>query len=360
MASKLVQVIDKIHHSIQQTQQPAIIYMGIGAACGLFNENGLIDDKNYHEYPMFLQKMQEQLYSTKIDIILIDPLLTNPPYIVKDHSKHLDFKQTEPDTYVAKSATQNIVTVHCIREYVCIDGQYSCDECFNITQALFHLNEICMHESVLFVFNDFSGRSNKYVAEFFDDQISKHLDHIIIGLGARKDSGCYIDVTGSDCVFPFKLTERNRMMVKVFNIYNYLFGNDNYDINLAVAEYYGDENIDKITSQIHIAIEQYINDFKGKSMGILKSVHKLWKQNDITQSEYIIETIDYKHRETVTMLIKDRSYAKLYDFMFSLIARDLDVILKLRQAGGTGKELLAIITRDSDPNQWYNELRIIY
>ena len=102
-----------------------------------------------------------------------------------------------------------------------------------------------MRESIFFVFNDFCGRSNKYVAELYDEQIYAHLDHIIYGLGARKDVGCYIDVTGNDCVFPFKLTERNRMMIKVFNIYNYLSGNQIYDINSAIAEYYGDITLNK-------------------------------------------------------------------------------------------------------------------
>ena len=360
MASKLMRTIQKIHHSIKQSPQPTIIYIGVGAACGLINENGLIDDKNYHEYPMFLQQMQERLHSVQIHIILIDPLLTEPPYSVKDHSKNLHYHQTDVDIYTARTPNQNTVNVYCIRDNVYIDGQYVNDGYVNITQELFYLNEICMSESIFFVFNDFCGRSNKYVAELYDEQIYAHLDHIIYGLGARKDVGCYIDVTGSDCVFPFKLTERNRPMIKVFNIYNYLDRNQIYDIDSAIAEYYGDENIDKISGQIHSALEQYISDFKGKSLTILKNIYRVINCNEKLVPEFILESIHYKYRDKVNTMIHSREYQQLYDFVFKMFAYDLDIVLKLKQSGGYGEEMLRFITRDPEPNKWYNELRVIY
>ena len=359
MAFQLSAIIGLIEKNIKQTPQevPHIIYFSIGSAAGLRNENGLVDDKNYHQYPPCLQQLQEQLHSAHFHIILIDPILENPPYLVTDHSKSLNFVQEDIDMFSAKSANQNIFHVYAMRENVYINGQYFYDGYHNITEQLFKLNDMCMRESILMIYNDFTGRDNKYVAEFFDDQVSTHLDHIVYGIGARKELGCYIDLMNIESQFAFKFTDRNRRMIKVFNIFNYLFGgNTYYDVNFIIDEY-GIENVDKISSQISCVIEQYVNEFKGKSLGVLKGIYRLIHNNDLNQCEYIIETVSYKYRERVKQLIHMKSYRDLQEYMFNIYARDLDIICKLRNTGNNGNELLHQITRSQDPYQWYNDIR---
>ena len=359
MVIHLSTIIDLIHKNIKQTpsQVPHIIYFSIGSAAGLRDDNGLVENKNYHQYPPFLQQLQEEINSAHIYIILIDPMLENPPYLVTDHSKGLDFIQENVDYYTARSVNQNIFHVFSMRENVYINGQYFYDGYHNITQELFKLNDMCMKESILMIYNDFTGRDNKYVAEFFDEQVSTHLDHIIYGIGARKEFGCYIDLMSIESQFIFKNTIRNRSMIKVFNIFNYLFGgNSIYNVDSIVQEY-GIENVDKISSQISCVIEQYINEFKGKSLAVLKEIYRLIHNNDLNECEYIIETVNYKYREHVKQLIHKKSYYDLQEFMFNIYARDLDIICKLKNDKLNGCELLKIITSSQDPYQWYNELR---
>jgi hypothetical protein len=358
MAFQLSTIIGLIEKDVKNTSQevPHIIYFSIGSAAGLRNENGLVDDKNYHQYPPCLQQLQEQLHSAHFHIILIDPILENPPYLITDHSKGLDFVQQNVDYYTAKSVNQNIFHVFAMRENVYIDGQYSYDGYHNITHHMFQLNAMCMHESILMIYNDFTGRDNKYVAEFFDDQVSAHLDHIVYGIGARKELGCYIDLTSTDAQFAFKFTEQNRHMIKVFNIFNYLFGgNTYYDVNFIIDEY-GIENIDKISAQISCVIDQYIAEFKGKSLGVLKGIHRLIHENDMNQCEYIIGSVNLKYKERVRQLIDIKSYYDLQEYMINIYSRDLDIICKLKNDGNNGFELLKRITRSQDPYQWYNEL----
>jgi len=361
MASQLTNVIELIHQDIHQTSKDVmhIIYVGVGAAAGMFNSNGLIDEQNYHEYPPFLQKIQEQINSAHIHIVLIDPILGNPPYSINDHSKGLHYIQNDTNFYTAKSNTENIFHVYCIRESVYIDGQYYHDGFINITQDLYHLNDMCMQESILMIYNDYTGRENKYVAEFYDDQINGYLDHIIYGIGARKEFGCYIDLLSIESQFAFKITERNRRMIKVLNIFNYLLGGYTiYNINSIIQEY-DIENVDKISSQISCVIDQYISEFKNKSLYILKSIHRLIHLNDLTQIEFIILNINHKHRSRVELMIKNHSYQELQTYMKNIFARELDIICKLKDNGLTGHDLITFITQSEDPLQWYNQLGLL-
>jgi len=357
MTTELSVIISNISKIVKSTDRdiPHIIFVSIGSAAATRNLNGLVDDENYHQYPQFLQNIHNQIRGGHIHIILIDPELENPPYITQDHSKSLNFEKNTDNYYTSKN--KNYFHVYTMNKCVFVDdGQFSYPEYVNITNDLATLNNLCMEESILMIYNDFSGRANKSVAELYDYQIKMHLDHIIYGLSARKHITCYINLLHPDALFTFKITERNRVMIKVFNVYNYLFNNDNYDINYIIDEY-GIENIEIICAQIQCALDNYSEEFKITSLSILRLLYNSKKNNSKPNLNINDISNKEKHKIQLTHMLESSKYEQLYDYVFNIYASELDNVCKLKNNNMSGHKMLRAITYNDDPYKWYNELR---
>lgn len=355
-------IISNISNIIKSTSQetPHIIFMSLGSAAATRNLNGLVDDENYHQYPQFLQNINHKIRGGHIHIILIDPELESPPYIIQDHSKGLDFENITGNYYIAHNF--NHVHVYTLRKFVFVnDGQFNYPDYINITDDLIALNNLCMEESILLIYNDFSGRANKSVAELYDEQICMHLDHIVYGLSSRKQISCYINLLEVDAQFAFKIVKQNRLMIKVFNIYTYLIGKENYNINNIIDEY-GIENIDIISSHISCALQNYIEEFKNYSLSVLRCLYNLKKDKiniNISISANNI-TINKDKQKQINNLLNTKKYDELYEYVFNIFAFNLDYICKLKDNGLTGYNMLKAITNNDDPFKWYNELRYYF
>jgi len=354
---ELSNIIDTIIADIDATERntPAVIYIAIGSAAGLFNSNGLLDDENYHQFPNFLQTFLNEIPKVKLHIVLIDPALENPPYIVKDHSKNLDFNIVEDNHYISEK--NHTVHTYCMRKSVYLDCENNYDDFINITADMFRLVEYCKQRSVLLVYNDFTGRENRTVAEFFDDTVQSHLDHIIFGLDARKNEGCYINLLAPLSQFPYRVIERNRIMIKVFNIYDFIIGKNFNTIEDAV-QYFGVESVEKITAQIETVIGHCRDKFRNFSMSVLRTVYYL-KKGQITEYNVnaFINTVDYKIKKKFTELVKSNNYEELFNFLLVYYSRELNIICKIKGQPENGFEIIKAITSNPDPYQWYNVLR---
>ena len=272
---------------------PICIYFASGSAAATLNDNGLVDDENYQQYPKFIRELLNK-YLVKLYIILVDPILENPPYIVRDKTFGFDFQEHSQNKYI-----YNNITIYCVREYVYIEGQIFNDNYINITNDLYKLNELCKQESILMFYYDYSGKDVKEVAELYDIQVKPYLDHIIYGLGSRTVIGCYVNLNDDISQFAYKLVERNRKMIKVFNVYNILYNNVYEDIRQSIEDFgYGYINI--IEKHITSVINYNIYNFKNYTMSKLRYIYQCNKANDYTN---LIQTVNIKLKNKIKSLV---------------------------------------------------------
>ena len=326
---------------------PICIYIASGSAAATLNNNGLVDDDNYQQYPKFIRELLNKYYNIKLYIILIDPILENPPYIVRDKTFGYNFQEELPNKYI-----HNNITVYCVRDYVYINGQPFGDMYVNITDDLHKLNEICKQESILMFYYDYSGKDVKEVADYYDIQVGKYLDHIIYGLGSRTILGCYVNLNDDIAQFAYKLVERNRTMIKVFNVYDYLYNNIYADIRQSIEDY-GLEYIHIIEVHITSVITFNIYNFKNYTMSKLRYIYSHIKNNDFDidkLNKYINDDIS----GIINKLIETRETNKILSIILDYYSKELEIICKLKNEKITGKELIRIITNNENPYKWYD------
>lgn len=208
------------------------IYVSVGSAALSAHRDNIsnvwtINDQLNQQYPKFLKSLKNLLPFSPVHILLIDPGLENPPFIVWDNTTDNTkpgvkwqetniYKQFNIDHF--ENMSENI-NVYVVRKYVCY-APYERDELtemLNISLFLTQLDLESIEHNWFTVFNDFSGVVMPQIALVHDETLKgteNHLNHVIYGIGARKDGGCHFDLTAPECDFVYDITPRG---IKVFN-----------------------------------------------------------------------------------------------------------------------------------------------
>ena len=328
------------------SDKPQLIYLGIGTYAGLTEADGSLADKNYHQYPPFIQHLKNSVQDLQLSIVLIDPCQEDPPYMVQ----HMQVNELTLNNNIYSSADQSL-TVYTLREHVYTDSynKYN-DNYINITSLLRDLNEYVMTNDIALIYHDFTGRENRLLAEYFDDDLSNHLDHIIYGLGLREDVGCYIDLTSPCSYQPFYLNRENKL--RFFNVYNNKNNNNKnnntkYDANMICD--HNNKIINIIKSEIaNVALQK------------LRVVFRLVTEVRLVTEEEVTIDFDFlsgAKRETCLALIRDKNYCDLYNFLLDYYGKKLDIVAAIKGLDITGREILECITLGDEPFQWYNNVK---
>ena len=343
----LVGIISNIKERIDSMGDgvKSLIYMGIGTYAGYKEPDGSLADKNYHQYPPFIQHLKNSIDGLNLYIILIDPLQENPPYMIADKGLSND-----------KS-----INIYTLRENVYTEPYevYGID----ITSYLRDINKYVIDKNITFIYNDFSGRENKLLAEYFDDDICEHLDHIIYGLGLREYFGCYLDLTDKCCYHPYYIDENG--FIKLFNIYYYI-----------VNERLDNIQRDMIDKFIHNDIDNDNNDILNKHIDKVSLLIKYELTSVMLQSlrvafrlrygqpisEYDSETQKFNflsgNKKTICLsLLNDKNYDVLYEYLMNEFSKKINVFSNLKNLDISGREILNFITNDIDPFKWYNNVK---
>ena len=192
MFPTLYSIIKDIQRDILDIPEnaPILIYIGVGTFAGLItidnNNQRILEDCNYHQYPSFIRNMKNEIPNLHLYIILIDPIQENPPYMILDRNLHEEFYQTDNEDKF--KSIDNRITTYVLRKTVTMNVYNSRDgnDILNITSDLEYLNRMCIENVYSLLYNDFSGRQVKYLAEYFDTQLSMSLDRINYGYNARQ------------------------------------------------------------------------------------------------------------------------------------------------------------------------------
>ena len=354
----LTDIINDLTNIIQNQLSPStpvLIYLGIGTFAGLVGDDGILAPKNYHQYPPFIQHLKSLIPALHVFIILIDPIQENPPYLVLD--KGLQYMASPDIFHSPASQTSVYVWRECVKagphEYPMI--------AVDITPELVLLNNYAILNGITFVCHDFTGRRNRLLAEFFDPaaDIVAHLDHIIYGMGARTDSGCYIDLEAIDTYMPFRLAVEinKRPLVKFFNIFQYLHSGTIEKINHDKLQYapYMWPMIDNQKKQV---VDTIVADLRNDILTILRQIYQLIYTAEATDEVNggFFHHIPARFRAEFITLYNARQFGILYMRLKLYFGAQLDYAAKIREMDIDGYELLDFITTDADSYKWQSNI----
>jgi hypothetical protein len=324
------------------------IYVGIGTAAGYRDPDGILLDKNYHQYPPFLQNLKNSIPELHISIILIDPYQEDPPYMIKD-KKLINSNNTfiSPDQRL---------TVYTWREHVRTEP-YQNVRGIDITSHLRILNQFAMDSGSLFIYHNFTGKNNRILAEFFDEELKGHLDHIIYGLGLREDFGCYFDLTDLCSYHPFYIDVNNH--IKLFNVYDYII---NDKLHLLKSDFIMNYNLNNNIFNSHMEKILHIikHELNNVTLQWLRTVFRLITGEEIQHSynnEQDFYWIDIKKCKLCLNLLTDKNYTGLYELLLTEFGKKLDIVAVFKGLDLTGREILEFITLGDDPFDWYNNVK---
>jgi hypothetical protein len=372
-SDKLNNVLVHINHILMSNDNPSIIYFAVGSAAQTFeiiDGKRVIKQENYQQFPNFLQKMY-LFERMNVFIVLIDPELESPPYIITD--KNFDailgikeWKHTpEFDVYEKSN-----VYVYSIRRFVKTSVDELMFDADDITENLQSFNELAKSENVFMFYYNYSGIDVCPLAKLFDEQNKEYLSQIIYGFGGRINHGCYLDLTSNDAQFAFKVVEKvKRRCIEVFNVNAYYY--NQIDIHNIMREF-DETNLDIIIHHIEIFKREFVSSFITRDIYIMRNIiniiKKINEKDEQTQlsdilflniqksmftedeKKVIYELFDEIHFNQVVRIIKD-IYANYLD--------KYQTILQISQKGKlmTGEEIINYIMDDADPYRWIDRFK---
>jgi len=272
---------------------------------------------------------------------------------VKD--RELDNKELDINNNNTFLSSNQSLTVYTWRENVYTEP-YQNVQGIDITSHLRDLNKFAIDSGSLLIYHNFTGKDNRYLAEFFDEELKDHLDHIIYGLGLREDFGCYFDLTDLCSYHPFYIDTNNH--IKLFNIYYYIMNEKLYllrnDINSKFKFKFNDSIFTAHMERILNVVKHELNNV---TLQVLRSVFRLIIGEESQQIDPNLIFFDYEKRNKCVDLITNKSYSELYDFLLTEFGKKLDIVSVFKGLEVSGREMLEFITLGDNPFDWYNNVK---
>lgn len=356
-------IINNIKNKINYIpiNEPIFIYIGIGTYAGLINNNGILELQNYHQYPPFLQNLKNIIPNLNLFIILIDPIQEQPPYMV--HDKALQEENID-NNYKFYRSNNNKLIMYSLNKKIHTEPYESYNDCINITQELRELNNYVIDNRITLLYHDFTGRRNSLLSEYFDKEIGHSLNHVIYGMSARQDHGCYFDLSDIKSYFPFRIIQEQgkRVLIELFNIYNYIVNNK---INLIQIEnqHYPQNMNSMINCQIEQVIDIVKKDLINHIMSSLRILHRLIvgdEQYENIHIDYIFNYFPKHYREEYFKLFYERQYKIIYNKIIDFFSKDMDIVANLKNYDISGRDMLLFITHGNKPYEWYNNIKYFF
>jgi hypothetical protein len=355
----LQDIINNIQQDILNISTPVCIYVGVGTAGYMVFRENKVDDLYYHQYPKFLEEMHNSIENLTSIHILIDPMLESPPFITIDTSKGLQFNLNQNLNSNSYRTIDSKHIVYCLKQSVTMTTypNYTGNYYVDITNELCQLNKLCIDNNILLVYNDYTGRPVKPLAEYMDDSIGLHLEHIIYGIGSRKNHGCYINLLDPLCKFAFFLEKHPmRDLIRTFNM-NYIIKNN---LNLAEQiEKYPITQIEYISASINAILLETFEEFNTNIFGILRPLHQLMtnKTNLEEFNKYLIENI--KSIDPITLYFNEKKYSECFDALLHSYSSELKKVIYIKNIEISPYDLIKIITSNENCYIWIDTLKSI-
>lgn len=188
-----------------------LIYLSIGSAANIHSKGGnKLQEHDNQQYPPFLNNIKKIYTKKRIHIILIDPCLSKPPYIINDIG---DFDGSG-QFYENRD---KLINVYAFNEYVHYFDKDSCYKSTYITPSLNLLNQKCLINNWTLIVHDFSGRDINILADIFDQVYEKNNEQLIYDINNRINGGCYINLLNVSSQLNFYIEDD---IIKLKNPFN--------------------------------------------------------------------------------------------------------------------------------------------
>ena len=379
----LKNIYDDIKKKIKLNQNPninnpAFIYTGIGTQAGLRRSDGLLEPQNYHQYPPIIQDLKKTFPNLNLFIVLIDPQQEFPPYMIKDkvlnyinNNNQNNQNAINPNIFIDE---KKLISVYTFRHNVTLVPYINPlekyddddDDIIDITEEMRDLNKFAAeNKNVTTLYHDFTGRYVNLVAELFDEEIqSEDLDHIIYGLSAREDHGCYFDLTSINSYLPFRLIhepENGINRISFFNIFQYIKNGNCHNIEKDMKQYYPPYMHEMIKNQSKIVLETLKTEFKNhifsKMRVLLKLIRGEEKHEDIAKINFCVNVTQTK-KIYIDEMFNELRYDELFDYLLDHYSKKIDVMAKICLMEWDGKDLIHFIINKNEKNlyNWYANL----
>jgi hypothetical protein len=373
MSQTFNSIIQNIKDNISDIplREPNLIYIGVGTFAGLMTvkydkdnkeESRFLEPMNYHQYPPFLKELKHTNPNLHLQIVLIDPMQENPPYMVNDTKYTNDefYEETE-NKFVSYDGR---IHLYVLRQSVTIGKifQHSIDSCIDISDELHDLNQFCIQSDISLLCHDYTGRNMKLIAEYFDKTLGENIDKIVYGFGARADFGCYFDLTKPVARYPFRIERGNvRYFLRFANLYKFI---RTRQFN-AIEE---NNKEGRMSRQEQLILREHLDEFfrtiksnvLNNMMYSLRTVYHINKGILSDLNENLFSRFEPAIMDEFIMLYRTKQFSRLFEALLEYYSDEMDIYAKLQHFDVSGYEMLKIITSNPDPYKWCDELKQFY
>jgi hypothetical protein len=330
--------LDFIANSNSNTN-PIVIYIAVGCAAHQIqkdkDEMWILPENKNQEYPLFLQILKSKFPSVNLHIFMIDPLLEDIPFVISSNKEYKEDKKTLKNNWYQLNSEmfynqKENTTIYAIKDYVVYPyDKFEDKKKYNIFFE--KLNNYAKQLNWTVFFCDFSGRSIRDSAIYFEKEIKNHHDHIIYGFLADDEniSTCNIDTTSPECLYLLSLSKENNK-IQVFNPYMY---DENYYEELPKyldAYHKNKEDLNIASIQIKNFLrykKRYIKNIMYSLRAIYVGIQKKEKINDyhITGTSMLAEKYEFKFY----LDFDENNYKNMFDSVKKIFLQELEKYVKI-------------------------------
>jgi hypothetical protein len=225
--NRIMEIMDipKVDPDIQR-----LYFFSVGSAANMSEKRVTkLEQNDIQQYPPLVQKLGMEM-GMETHLILMDPVLTNPPYIVQ-HMREIHNLDPNDDQHDYQHDYQNgdyyfypqiNLHVHVFKipvNYQTIpskNGNVNVALNYDITPILYQFNEHCKETNNLLIFHDFSGRDTWKLAEHMDNHPSGSKNaSVLYDISMRRQGSCYVDL--NDPFYNVKMDVDNNNKLVFFN-----------------------------------------------------------------------------------------------------------------------------------------------
>ncbi len=211
------------------------------------------------------------------------------------------------------------ITVYSFSYYIShtID-RYSDEKYIDATSFLDELNRLAIQNHWFVVVNDFSGRIMNNLAEYYDQSLIDHKNHIVYSIGMRIDGGCFLDLLNPICNFVFNHSGKG---ITVFNPFNY---EDDYcklfDNVKVFSDFLSSEEYDIIKRQTQIFIQSRKTFLVDNLLSLLRKAYLLKKKSEILwPSPESYKNLEKQYNINISHMINNQQHDDLICKLFLIL-----------------------------------------
>jgi hypothetical protein len=293
-------------------------------------------------------------------ILLIDPMMESPPHITTDKTNGFNFISHTENIYVD---FENKIYMHVMRENIIHDAytnRYNM-EGYNITEKLSELIDMCKDNYINLIYHDFSGRQLLPIYSFHEEQIGDHANHIILGLGAQGDFGCYFDLTSDIATFSMKSSQspQRRMFIDICSPRYYL--KKGFTIDKAQYDY-SNNNFNVIREQFNRICKDKFDELVSQVFYKLRFLKQLQNKDDTELSKINMNNLTEMYGVHLGLQIYQHIEDHNFDIAFieavEIIGPQYNSLCIHNRLQMDGTDLLYhIVSNAKDDYSWATELR---